>query len=284
MLTLLKGADVAAHLNEESVKITEDLKSKGKEACLAILRVGEKDSDLSYERGAVKKAALCNVSVRSVVLPEDVSAEEFYKTLEGLNKDPEVSGILMLRPLPKTIDEEKARKMLAPEKDVDGCTDGSLCKVFTNQGEGFAPCTALAAVEILDYYNIPVSGKKVCVIGRSLVIGRPAAMLLLHKNATVTVCHSKSEDIKEITRSSDIIIAASGQMESLDSSYFKNGQTIIDVGISWNQSKGKLCGDVDFDTLSEMDLNITPVPGGVGAVTTSVLINNVCKAAQYQNI
>ena len=280
MLMLLKGADVAADINRRSVEITEKLAKEGKKACLAILRVGEKDSDLSYERGAVKRASVCGVEVRSVALPADAAPEVFFEELDKLNKDPAVSGILMLRPLPKAIDEDKARRMIAPEKDVDGCTDGSLCTVFTGKGSGFAPCTAQAAMEILDYYNILVSGKKVCVIGRSLVVGRPAAMLLMHKNATVTVCHSKTEDLKEITRDSDIIIAASGQMESLDAAYFKNGQTVIDVGIGWSETKGKLCGDVDFDSLSDLDLSITPVPGGVGAVTTSVLINNVCRAAE----
>ena len=280
MLTLLKGADAAADINSRSVKISEKLSIK---PCLAILRLGEKDSDLSYERGAVKKASMCGVDVRSVVLSEDVDSDTFFSELDKLNKDPRVSGILMLRPLPKHIDEEKARNFIFPEKDVDGCGDASLGSIFIGKNKGYAPCTAQAAIEILDYYKIPVEGKRVCVIGRSLVVGKPLAMLLMNRNATVSVCHSKTRDIRSITLDSDIVIAASGQMESLDASYFKDGQTIIDVGISWNDKKGKLCGDVDFDTLSDMELNITPVPGGVGAVTTSVLINNVCRAAEENN-
>ncbi|MBQ6293540.1 MAG: bifunctional 5,10-methylenetetrahydrofolate dehydrogenase/5,10-methenyltetrahydrofolate cyclohydrolase [Lachnospiraceae bacterium] len=279
MTELLKGAPAAAALNEKTAAAAAALRKKGIVPALAILRVGARDDDLSYERGAMKRCEQVGVAVKNVVLPADVGSEEFFGTLEALNRDSSVHGILMFRPLPKQLDGEKARKMLAPEKDVDGCTDGSLAGVFTNAAVGFPPCTAQAAMEILKYYNISVSGKRAVVIGRSLVIGRPVAMLLMHANATVTVCHTRTEDVPSFTREADIVIAASGQMESVGAEYLHEGQTVIDVGIGWNEAKQKLCGDVHFDEAEPVVKAITPVPGGVGAVTTSVLVSHVVEAA-----
>jgi len=280
MAMLLKGAPAAAALNERSAADAAALKEKGIVPTLAILRVGAREDDLSYERGAMKRCAQIGAAVRNVVLPADVESGLFFDTLEALNRDPEVHGILMLRPLPKTLDGEKARKMLAPEKDVDGCTDGSLAGVFTNTALGFPPCTAQAAMEILKYYEIPLSGKRAAVIGRSLVVGRPVAMMLMHENATVTVCHTRTADIPGITRGADLVIAASGQMESVGAGYLREGQTVIDVGIGWNEEKQKLCGDVRFEEAEPLVGAITPVPGGVGAVTTSVLVSHVVEAAK----
>ena len=280
MAMLLKGAPAAAALNERSAAAAAALTERGIVPTLAILRVGERDDDLSYERGAVKRCAQVGVAVKNVVLPADVKSEVFFRTLEDLNRDPSVHGILMFRPLPAQLDGEKARKMLAPEKDVDGCTDGSLSGVFTNTQTGFPPCTAQAAMEILKYYGIPLSGKRAAVIGRSLVIGRPVAMLLMHANATVTVCHTRTADVPSVTREADIVIAASGQMESIGAEYLREGQTVIDVGIGWNEAKQKLCGDVRFEEAEGLAGAITPVPGGVGAVTTSVLVSHVIAAAE----
>ena len=187
-----------------------------------------------------------------------------------------------MRPLPKHLDNEKARQYIKPCKDVDGCTDGSLAGVFTDSNIGFAPCTAQAAIEILDYYNIDVKGKNVVILGRSLVIGKPVSMLLLNKNATVTICHTKTKDVEKIAAKSDIIIAATGQMESIDASYVNPDQTIIDVGITYNETKQKLCGDVLFEEVEPIVKNITPVPGGVGSVTTSVLVKHVIEAAKLK--
>ena len=280
MAEILKGAPAAAALNERSAAKAAALREKGTVPTLAILRVGEREDDLSYERGAMKRCAQIGVEVRNVVLPADVRSEVFFETLEALNRDGAVHGILMFRPLPAHLDSEKARKMLAPEKDVDGCTDGSLAGVFTNTDLGFPPCTAQAAMEILRYYNVPVSGRRAAVIGRSLVIGRPVAMLLMHANATVTVCHTRTQDVPSVTRGADIVIAASGQMESVGAEYLREGQTVIDVGIGWNDAKQKLCGDVRFDEAEPIVGAITPVPGGVGAVTTSVLVSHVVEAAE----
>lgn len=280
MAEILKGAPVAAALNEKMIADVEQLKSGGVEPALAILRVGAREDDLSYERGAMKRCETVGVKVKNVILPEDVESETFFNTLEELNNDPAVHGILMFRPLPKHIDGEKARQMLNPAKDVDGCTDGSLAGVFTNTKVGFAPCTAQAAMEILDFYGVDPAGKKAAVIGRSLVVGRPVSMMLMHKNATVTTCHTKTVDMPSITKEADILIVCAGKMESIGAEYIKEGQVVIDVGIGWNEEKGKLCGDVKFEEAEPVAGAITPVPGGVGAVTTSILISHVVEAAK----
>ena len=283
MARILKGKDVVEALNEKLIAEVKDLKEKGIIPTLAILRVGERPDDLSYERGAIKRCELIGVAVKVVALPADISENDFFDALEKLNDDINIHGILMFRPLPKHIDSEKARKLLKATKDVDGCTDLSLAGVFTNTNIGFAPCTAEAAMEILRFYNIPVAGKNVAVIGRSLVIGRPVAMLLMHENATVTICHTKTKDVPSITKNADIVVVASGQMESVGAEFLKEGQTVIDVGISWNGEKGKLCGDVKFDEAEAIVDAITPVPGGVGGVTTSILVKHVVEAAKRQS-
>ena len=280
MAVILKGAPVAAAMTEKMKTASDSLRARGVIPTLAILRVGERDDDLSYERGAVKRAEKAGIEVKNVVLPADVGSETFERTLKDLNEDPAVHGILMFRPLPRQLDGEKARKMLAPEKDVDGCTDSSLAGVFTNTRLGFPPCTAEAAMEILRFYDIPVSGKKAAVIGRSLVIGRPVAMMLMHENATVTICHTRTADVPAVTREADIVIAASGQLRSVGKEYLKEGQVVIDVGIGWSEELGKLCGDVRFEEAESLAYAITPVPGGVGAVTTAVLCRHVIMAAE----
>lgn len=280
MAEILKGAPVTEALNEKMKVEVTSLKEKGIVPTLAILRVGERPDDISYEKGAMKRCASVGVEVKNVVLPADVESDDFFHTLDGLNEDPAVHGILMFRPLPAHLDGEKARKMLKPEKDIDGCTDGSLAGVFTNTKVGFAPCTAQAAIEILDYYGVDCQGKKAAVIGRSLVVGRPVSMMLMHKNATVVTCHTKTEDMASITRQADILVVCAGKMESIGADYLKEGQVVIDVGIGWNEEKGKLCGDVKFEEAEPVAGAITPVPGGVGTVTTSVLVSHVVEAAK----
>lgn len=289
MALLLKGAPVAAALTELAKQQTSILKEQGIIPTLAILRVGERSDDLSYERGAVKRCEAAGIRVIREVLPEHVEPHIFFGALSTLNIDREVHGILMFRPLPPQLDEKKARRILDPAKDVDGCTAVSLAGVFTGTGAGFPPCTARAVMEVLKYYNIDPKGKRAAVIGRSLVIGRPAAMLLMHANATVTICHTRTLDVPSVTREADLVIAASGQMESIGTDYFRplppeagaagNGQVVIDVGIGWNDVKHKLCGDVCFEEAEPLVSAITPVPGGVGAVTTAVLALQTVEAA-----
>lgn len=279
MAELLKGAPVAAALAEKSAAVTATLKEKGICPTLAILRVGEKDDDISYERGAAKRCAAAGVEVRSIVFPEDVSQDTLMEKLEDLNQNDSIHGVLLLRPLPRHLDEEALRRALAPEKDVDGITDGSLAGVFTGTARGFAPCTAQAVMETLNYYQIPVAGKKAVVMGRSLVVGRPAAMLLMKQNATVTLCHSRSENVPEITRSADLLVVAAGKMGAVGRNYLRAGQVVIDVGIHFNEKTGKLCGDVNAAEAEPLVKALSPVPGGLGAVTTAVLVDHVVTAA-----
>ena len=276
---LLKGKPVADAITEKLRLEVEKLSKKGIVPMLAILRVGKREDDLSYERGAMKRCAQVGIEVKQVVLDGDIDNEQFLKKLEELNQDDGVDGILMFRPLPKQLDEEAATRLLAVEKDIDGNTQGSLAGIYANTGDGFAPCTAEAVMAILNYYGIEMAGKKAVVIGRSLVIGRPVAMLLMHKQATVTICHSRSKKIDKISRKADILVAAAGQMQSIDRNYIKEGQIVIDVGIHWDEKAQKLCGDVVTNDVEEVVAAVTPVPGGVGAVTTSILAKHVLEAA-----
>lgn len=280
MANILYGADVAKAINERTIALVSQLKEKDIHPTLAILRVGERSDDISYEKGTTKRCEAVGIEVKKIVLDQNVSSEQFFQTLEQLNNDPTVHGILMFRPLPKHLDNERARKAINPEKDVDGCTDLSLAGVFTNSEIGFAPCTAQAAMEMLDYYHIDVKGKNAVVLGRSLVVGKPVSMLLLNKNATVTTCHTKTVNVTEISSKADIIIACTGQMESLTKDYFSPNQIVIDVGINFNEAKGKLCGDVLFEEVEPIVAAISPVPKGVGSVTTAVLVNHVAIAAE----
>ena len=276
---LLKGKPVADAITEKLRLEVEKLSKKGIVPTLAILRVGKREDDLSYERGAMKRCAQVGIEVKQVVLDGDIDNEQFLKKLEELNQDDGVDGILMFRPLPKQLDEEAATRLLAVEKDIDGNTQGSLAGIYANTGDGFAPCTAEAVMAILNYYGIEMAGKKAVVIGRSLVIGLPGAMLWMHKRSTVTIFHSRSKKIDKISRKADILVAAAGQMQSIDRNYIKEGQIVIDVGIHWDEKAQKLCGDVVTNDVEEVVAAVTPVPGGVGAVTTSILAKHVLEAA-----
>ena len=278
MANLLKGKEVANAINERNKKLVEELKAKGVTPTLAVFRLGEKQGDLSYEKGIDKRSAEVGINVVKYVFDEDVSEEEFYNKLDEANNNNDIHGILVFRPLPKRFDDKKLRNYINSQKDVDGCGDMSLAGVFTNTEVGFAPCTAQAAMEVLDYYGIDVKGKNVVVIGRSLVIGKPVSMLLLNANATVTICHTKTKDIEAIANKAEILILATGKSEMITKDYVNPNQVIIDIGVSFNEEKQKLTGDANFDEVEPIVDSITPVPGGVGSVTTSVLIDHVVKA------
>ena len=288
MARILNGAEVAAVLSERCSAEADRLKAQGVSPKLAILRVGARDDDVSYERGAMKRCTAAGVDAVSVALPADAEQGAVLGAIEELNADASVHGILMLRPLPRHLDEVACCAALDPAKDVDAATTVSLAGVFTGaggsggSGEGFAPCTAQACMEILAHYGIDVAGKRAVVMGRSLVIGRPVAMLLMAANATVTICHTKTVDVPAIARDADIVVVAVGRSESIGSEHFRAGQTVVDVGVGWNAEKGKLCGDVRFDEVEPVVGAITPVPGGVGSVTTSVLASHVVEAARRQ--
>jgi len=279
MADILKGADVVGAINEKIAGTIEALKTKNITATMATIRIGEKADDISYEKTAIKRCEAVGVAVKSIVLPADVDQCTLMQNIHMLNDDEGVHGILLFRPLPKHLSDEICRAALKPEKDIDGITDGSLAGVFTGSGRGFAPCTAQACMEVLDHYNIDCKGKRAVVIGRSLVVGKPVAMMLMAKHATVTICHTRTVDIPAVARNAEILIVAAGQMESITKEFFSPGQIVIDVGINWNDKKGKLCGDVLFEDAEPVVAAITPVPGGIGTVTTSVLISHVVEAA-----
>ncbi len=280
MAKILQGAPVAGAITDNMKRDILDLTTYSIRPTLAIVRVGERHDDIAYERGAMKFCAAVGVGLRTVVMPEDVNPRTFYATLDDLNTDRNIHGILLFRPLPPQLDEAAACQRIAPEKDIDGCTNTSLVGAFTNTAVGFTPCTAQAVMEVLHFYHIPCEGKRAVVIGRSLVVGRPLAMLLLHENATVTICHTKTQDIPSLAREADILCSCSGQLESIGEEYFNDHQVVIDVGVSWNSAKGGLSGDVKFEEARKKVTAVTPVPGGIGTVTTSVLISHVVEAAK----
>ena len=278
MATLLRGAEVVSALNEKVQTDVRALTARGVVPTLAILRVGEKPDDLAYERGAMKRAETVGVAIRQIVLPETVTQEALLSEIAQINADDSIHGCLMLRPLPKHIDDSIVREALLPEKDIDGITQGSLAGVFAGVKRGFPPCTAKACMEMLAYYNIDPAGKNAVVIGRSLVIGKPVAMMLLQQNATVTICHTRTKDMPSVTRRAEILIVAAGKPGVVGAEYVSAGQTVLDVGINFT-SEGKMTGDADFSAVEPIVGAITPVPGGVGTVTTSVLMAHVVEAA-----
>lgn len=279
MAKRLLGKEVTASLNERIKADAEALKAKGVNPTLCIIRVGENESDISYERGATKRCETLGVACEKILLPEDVSQEELLATIDKVNKNDQIHGVLLFRPLPKHLDQSVIENALDPAKDVDCMTDGSMSGVFTGKNVGFPPCTPQACMEILDHYGIDCTGKKAVVVGRSLVVGKPAAMMLIKKNATVTVCHTRTVDMPSVVREADIVIVAAGRAGVVDDTYLRAGQVVIDVGINVN-AEGKLCGDVDFEKAEPIVEAITPVPGGVGSVTTSVLVGHVVEAAK----
>ncbi|MBR3515278.1 MAG: bifunctional 5,10-methylenetetrahydrofolate dehydrogenase/5,10-methenyltetrahydrofolate cyclohydrolase [Lachnospiraceae bacterium] len=282
MAKQLLGKEVNAQLNERIKADVAALKEKGIDPTLGIIRVGEREDDLSYERGATKRCETLGVAYKKYVLPVEAAEEDVLRVIDEVNKDPQIHGVLLFRPLPKHLNEEKIINALAPEKDVDGITDGSLAGVFAGKALGYAPCTPSACMEILDHYGIDPAGKKCVVIGRSLVVGKPAAMMLLKKNGTVTICHTKTQDMPSVVKEADIVIVAAGRAGVVGGEYLRDGQVVIDVGINMGED-GKLCGDVNFAEAEPIVDAITPVPGGVGSVTTSVLLSHVVDAAKKQS-
>ena len=280
MAQLLKGAPAANAITDDLITRAALLKEKNILPCLAMLRIGEKAGDLAYERGARSRCEKIGIAVRPFVLPEDASQEQLMEAIAEINSDDSIHGCLMFRPLPRTLDEQAACAALNPRKDVDGITSGSMSRVYSGYGAGFAPCTAQSCLEMLKFYGVDPSGKRAAVIGRSLVIGRPVAILLMQANATVTICHTKTQNMPAIVRDADIVIVAAGKAEAIGAEYFREGQTVLDVGINWSETKQKLVGDVDFAQAEPIVAAISPVPAGVGSITTAVLCKHVIEAAE----
>ena len=268
MAQILKGAPVVAAMNEANAARCAALKEKGIVPTLAVVRVGAREDDISYEKGIITRCGKVGVEVRQFHLAEDVTQEELLDVIRQINGDASVHGCLIFRPLPKRFDDRRVQEALAPEKDVDGITDGSMAGVFTNMPIGYPPCTAQACLEILKYYNVPLSGKR-------------AAMMLDRENATVTLCNSRTQDLPALCREADVLVVAMGRRGAIGADCLREGQVVVDVGIHVNE-EGKLCGDVRFDEAEPIVEAVTPVPGGVGTVTTSVLVGHVVDAASAQ--
>ena len=272
----LRGKEIVEAMRTECLSFARE------HACipsLAVLRVGDKESDIAYERSIKKRFQDFGLEVKDYHLEENCSNAEFQEVFRFLNEDPEIDGILVFRPLPLQIDEEEMLSVMKKEKDVDGVTSSNLAGLLLQDPDAFAPCTAEAVMELCKYYKIPLSGKEVCIIGRSLVVGKPLSILMLNADATVTICHSKTENSKEVAKRADVLVAAIGKAKAIGSSYCKEGATVIDVGINVD-AEGNLCGDVDYDTMKTVAEKLSPVPGGLGAVTTAVLAKHVVKAYQ----
>jgi len=288
MAKRLLGKEVNEALVASLQTRTAALREKGVVPTLGIIRLGENPSDLSYEKGATKRAEEVGVAVKNYILPVDATKEQVLAVIDEVNADASVHGVLMFRPLPKHLkaDQDEICNRLSPAKDVDSMTHMSNAGVFEGQDLGYAPCTPAACMEILDHYGIDCKGKNAVVIGRSLVVGKPAAMMLMAKNATVTICHTKTVNTAEICKNADIIVSAAGVLNSLTADYVRPGQVVIDVSMNWNpekitsKGKGGMSGDAIFDEVEPIVEAITPVPGGVGAVTTSVLMKHVVEAAE----
>ena len=279
MAALMKGAACAKAIRSGIEASVELLRAQKIQPGLGILRIGEREDDIAYERSAIKKAEQVGIAVKKTVLPQESTTEQCLQALVALNQDPAVHGILLFRPMPKHIDEDAVIRAMAVEKDIDGMTPGSLAKVFMGESDGFAPCTAEAVVRLLSYEQYPWKGKHAVALGRSLVVGKPLAMLMLAKNATVTVCHSATENLPEVCAQADLLVAAIGRARMIDKSYIKPGAMVVDVGINVDE-QGTLCGDVDTESALERAALVTPVPGGLGAVTSWLLLEHVIKAAE----
>ena len=281
MSVLMKGADVANAMKEVLINKVESLKEKGVNPCLTIVRVGNRPDDLSYERGAKKRMETIGIECRILELPEDIQQEDFEKEFAAVNDDPTVHGILLFRPLPNHLDEEPVIASVNPEKDMDCMSPVNMAKIFAGDENGYAPCTAEAVIEMFAHYGIDLTGKRVTVVGRSMVVGKPLAMMLLKKNATITVCHTRTADLPETCRNAEILVAAAGKAKMITADMVGEGAVVADVGINVDES-GNLCGDVDFEAVEPKASYISPVPRGVGSITTSVLAKHVVRAAARQ--
>ncbi len=279
MSMIMKGAEVAKAMKEVLIRETEELKQAGVEPCLTIIRVGARPDDLAYERGAKKRMELVGIRCEVLELPEDISQEEFEQQFRQVNEDPEVHGILLFRPLPSHLNEEPVCQMIHPKKDVDCMSPVNIAKVFSGDETGYAPCTPEAVMKMLEHYQIDISGKKVTVVGRSMVVGKPLAMMLLKKHGTVTICHTRTKDLAATCREAEILVAAAGKAKMISADMVGEGAVVADVGINVDE-EGNMCGDVDYESVQETCGYISPVPGGVGSVTTSVLAAHVLRGAR----
>ena len=277
-----RGIPAVKAMAEEFKSRVAALKERGVYPKLAVVRVGEREDDIAYEKGIVKRFGTVEAHVEVIKLPIDIDEESFEETIRRLNEDEKVHGILVFRPLPKQLDDNRLKEIIRPDKDVDSISMANAAKVFAGDKTGYAPCTAQAVMELLEHNKIDLTGKKVVIVGRSLVVGKPLAMLMLGRNATVTVCHTRTKNIAEECKRADILVACAGSAKMIKRDFTNPDQIVVDVGI--NFVDGAMCGDVDYDDVAEHVAAITPVPGGVGTVTTSVLLKHTLESAERRGI
>lgn len=277
---ILSGMAVAKDITSKNKDKVKSLRVDGISPALAVLRVGDNPSDIAYEKALVKRAEVTGIRVVKYLYDCDVTEERLIADIKQINEDSGIHGVLLFRPLPSHIDEEVVCNAIDYRKDIDGVSRRSMAGVYSGSEGYFSPCTAQACIEMLDYYNIPLEGTRVCVVGRSLVIGRPVALMCMNRNATVIVLHSKTakEDFDEACRNAEIIIAAVGRPKIIGAEQLSRDQIVLDVGTNVDED-GNLCGDVDFEAAEKIAAGITPVPGGIGKITTAVLMKHVVSAA-----
>lgn len=273
-----RGMPAVKAMAEEFKSRVAALKERGVYPKLAVVRAGEREDDIAYEKGIMKRFGTVEAEVEVIKLPIDIDEESFEETIRRLNEDEKVHGILVFRPLPKQLDDNRLKEIIRPDKDVDSISMANAAKVFAGDKTGYAPCTAQAVMELLEHNKIDLTGKKVAIVGRSLVVGKPLAMLMLGRNATVTVCHTRTKNIAEECKRADILVACAGSAKMIKRDFTNPDQIVVDVGI--NFVDGAMCGDVDYDDVAEHVAAITPVPCGVGTVTTSVLLKHTLESAE----
>lgn len=278
MAKIIDGKTISTEIKEECKAIVSQLKEEGKTVCLAVIQVGADPASCVYVRNKTRACEYIGILSKTYELPEETTQDELLQLVEQLNQDQQVDGILVQLPLPAHIDENRITQAISSKKDVDGFHDENVGALVTGH-RGFVSCTPAGIIELLKRSNIEIEGKHCVVVGRSNIVGKPMALLLLRENATVTICHSRTQNLKEITKQADILIAAIGKPKFFDDSYVKDGAVIIDVGIHRNEHN-KLCGDVDFDMVQSKVSAITPVPGGVGPMTIAMLMHNCVQSAK----
>ncbi len=281
MSEIIDGKNLAKEIRESLKVEANKLKEKGIIPHLSVIMVGDDDASKVYVRNKSRACEEIGIEFKEYLLPNDTKQEELISLIEKLNKDKNVNGILLQSPIPKPLDIQEAFNTIDPKKDVDGFNPYNVGNLCIGQ-DGFIPCTPYGIMKMFEKYNIEIDGRKVAIIGRSNIVGKPMAQCMLAKNATVTICHSRTRELKKELKDADIIISAAGKRNMVTEDMVKDGVVIIDVGMNRND-EGKLCGDVDFEKLKEKASYITPVPGGVGPMTIAMLMSNVIKATKEQN-
>lgn len=281
MSNIIDGRKVSAQIKEEIKKFVNERKLQGKSIPkIASILVGNDDGSIYYQNSQEKMANSLGVEFTKIILDEDIKEDEIIKRIEELNEDSLISGIMLLLPLPRHLNQKNIVNKISPKKDIDCLTYESVGKLYLGE-DTFIPCTPQSIITLLESYNIPLEGKEVVIVGRSNIVGKPVAGLLLNKHATITICHSKTINLKEVCRKADILIVAIGNPNFITDEYVKDNAVLIDVGTS--SFEGKITGDIDFENVKNKVKLITPVPGGVGALTTTLLIKNSCKALENEN-